>query len=209
MIAKPKFDRDFCYSGFDQRLFAELLPAQLGYWFITILGNRYLVTSDISIPDNRILLFLQTHKFKFDLATWQYEKSRAYTSNPFVAHTPPSIAIALSQSGVPALPQSLQSSSIKIFTQNQSLKPQTAYIYFIATEDYQYLKIGFSKNPTSRLSELQASRPQRLLYLGSFSSTSERFENICSKFEHLLVRNGWYNFTPKLQENVNNLLSQK
>jgi hypothetical protein len=205
----PKFDQAFWYSGFDGYLFAELLPAQSTYWFISILSGKYFVSSDISIPDRRVIPFLQSHKFRFLQATWQCEKFSSFSQNPFLALAPPPQAIALCQAGIQPLPQSLQSSSIKVFKKNQHSKSTSAYIYFIVTEDCQYLKIGFSKNPSSRLAELQASRPQALIYMGSFTSNKQRFEDICQKFEHLLVRNGWFDFTPELQEYTEILLSQK
>lgn len=207
MSAIPKFDQAFWYSGFDGHLFAELLPAQSNYWFISILSGKYFVSSDISIPDRTVIPFLQSHKFRFVQATWQYEKSNSFSQNPFLALAPPPQAIAICQTGIQPLPQSLQSSSIKIFKKNQYSKSNSAYTYFVLTEDYQYLKIGFSKNPSSRFAELKASRPQILIYLGSFTSNKERFEDICQKFEHLLVRNGWFNFTPELQEYTEILLS--
>lgn len=207
MSTFPKFDPALWYSGFDGQLFAELLPAQLDYWFVSILGNKYFVTSEISIPESRILSFLQDYKFKFDRATWQYEKSHSFTQNPFLSPSPQ--AIALCQIGIQSLPQSLKTSSVKVFQKNLSSKSHAAYTFFIVTEDYQYLKIGFSKNPRSRLIELQASRPQNLLYLGCFGSSHERFVDICLKFEHLLVRKGWYRFSDEVQKYIDEVLSQK
>jgi len=205
----PKFDQNFWYSGFDGHLFAELLPSQLNYWFISIISGKYFVTSDVAISENRVIPFLQSHKFRYLQATWQYEKSNSFTRNPFLSSASPQQAIALCQAGKQLLPQSLQSSSIKVIEKNQNIKTTSAYIYFIASEDYNYLKIGFSKNPSSRLAELQASQPQALVYLGSGSANRERFEDLMRKFEHLLVRSGWFSFTPELQKHIENFLSHK
>jgi hypothetical protein len=207
-MTAPKFDRRFWYSGFDGRYFAELLPARLNYWFINILGHKYFVSSDIAIIETKILPYFQTYKFNFDRATWQYQQSAPFSQNPFLALTAPQPAIALCQAQNQSLPQAQSSSSIKVF-ESQPLPKSRAYTYFIVTEDYQYLKIGFSKNPSSRLSELQATRPQALSYLGSFVSDSERYKNICQRFEHLFIRNGWYNFSTELRDYVANLLSYK
>jgi len=208
MPTTPKFDPTFWYSGFDGQLFAELLPAQLNYWFVNILGGKYFVTSEISIPETKILPLFQSYKFKFDRATWQYEKSNSFTQNPFLISASSQQVIALCQLGIQSLPQSLKTSSIKVIQKN--LHPtHSAYTFFIVTEDYQHVKIGFSRNPSSRLAELQVSRPQTLLYLGCFTSTYDRFEDFCLRFEHLLVRNGWYKFTNEIQKYVEKILSQK
>ena len=209
MSNSPKFDQSFWYSGFDGQFFAELIPAQLNYWFISILGGKYFVTSNISIPDRQILSFLQKYKFKFHQATWQYEKFDSFSQNPFLVLASSQQAIALGQLGIHTLPQSVQTSSIQVFESKQPFETPSAYTYFIVTEDYFYLKIGFSKNPSSRLAELQSSRPQALIYLGSFKSTNQRFKDIRMSFEHSLVRNGWYHFTPELRKGVEDLLSQK
>ncbi len=205
----PKFDQAFCYSGFDGNLFAELLPAQLNYWFVNILGGNYFAASEISISELKILFFLSSHKFKFHEATWQQEKSSSFIQNPFLASTSPLNAMELSQSGIPNLPQNLKSTSIKVFKKQQTSKSHSAYTFFVVTADYQFLKIGFSKNPSSRLAELESTWPQALLYLGSFASSNERFEELCHKFEHLLVRNNWYKFTSELEIYVENLMSHK
>ncbi|AFY75027.1 T5orf172 domain-containing protein [Synechococcus sp. PCC 7502] len=211
MSKTPKFNQSFWYSGFDGQLFAELLPAQPNYWFINILGGKYLVASDVSTIELQVLPFLQSYKFKFQQATWLYEITSPFSKNPFLTLAPPQQAIALCQSGNQPLVQSLQSTSIKIFDHKptQKLESTKAYIYFIVTEDYQYLKIGFSKNPSSRLAELQSSRPQTLIYIGSLTSTHDAFRAICQRFEHLLVRNGWYNYHHELQNAVTDLLSHK
>lgn len=202
----PKFNHSFWYSGFDGQYFAELLPAQFPqFWFIEILGEQYFVTSEIAIDHRHILSFLITHKFKFDRATWQQERTIPFAQNPFLISAPINQAIAISQSGTQSLPQTLTSSSVKIFA---TLQPKTlsAYIYFIVTEDYQYLKIGFSKNPSSRFSELQTSHPQTLIYLGSLSSDRDKFMDICEKFSYLLIRKGWFSFSSELREYVEGII---
>jgi len=210
MVTNFRFDRSYWYSGFDGNFLAELMPSQPNYWFITVMGGKYLASSEAAYPETKILAVLQQYQFKFEQATWEQQKTEPFTQNPFLAKLPAYKAIAICQSGSFNLPQTPRSNQVKVFTPEPvSNKFKTGYIYFIATEDYQYLKIGFSQNPASRFTEIQMAHPQTLIMLGSVSSSLERSQAIQKQFSHLLVRSGWFSYTSELQAHIELLLAKK
>ncbi len=207
MTTNFRFDRFYWYSGFDGNFLAELMPAQPNYWFIVVMGKKYLATSESAYAEVKILATLQEYRFKFDQAIWEQQKTEPFTKNPFLAKLPADQAIAICQSGNFSLPQDPRLNQVQILGTNLN-QVKTGYIYFITTEDYQYLKIGFSQNPSSRFTEIQVSHPQPLVMLGSVSGNSERSQELHKKFSHLLIRSGWFMYTSELQEYVKLIFSK-
>lgn len=183
------------------------MPALGDYWYIAMLGKNRLIAAELPIANLEIFNFLASHKFKIAQATWQYQPTPPFSKNPFLSLESPSIAIAASQTPSNQLLLDPTNNPIKIFGQSQTPPQAKGYIFFIVTRDYQFLKIGYSQNPHSRYKEIQASRPDQLIYLGSRSSESSQFEYICTKFADQHIRNGWYHLDAELQNTMENYLS--
>lgn len=178
------------------------MPAARNYWYIAILGKDHLVATNQPIPHSEILNFLGSRRFKLPQAMWQQHSSPLFRQNPFLYMGSPSEAIATSQNQISSTPD-----FISIYDQRKTIPPVKGYTFFIVTLDYQFIKIGFSKNPSSRFTEIQASRPDQLIYLGSFTCLRDRFEYICRKFENQHIRKGWYHLTPELNSFIETCLS--
>lgn len=84
-------------------------------------------------------------------------------------------------------------------------KKATGYVYFIQGLCGGAIKIGYSKNPTSRLKELQTGYPDTLtiLYMLRGSGQVENF--LHNKFEHLRLKGEWFKPDKDLIKYINEL----
>lgn len=71
------------------------------------------------------------------------------------------------------------------------------FVYFIETPDSQYVKIGFSRKPTRRLSQLGTIMPVRLI--GTFPATFETESWLHRKFAAFHETGEWFRSTPELR----------
>lgn len=76
-------------------------------------------------------------------------------------------------------------------------------LYFIQQD--KYIKIGYTKNIKTRLSDLQVSSPVKLNVLGLMDGTFEDEAEMHKKFRHLSVNGEWFRYTDELVEFIDSL----
>lgn len=79
------------------------------------------------------------------------------------------------------------------------------YVYFIYCDSDESIKIGFSKNPKTRLKSLQTANPSSLILLKYVPGNMEDEWKIQDKFKHLLVNGEWYKATRELTSFIQDL----
>lgn len=75
-------------------------------------------------------------------------------------------------------------------------------VYFI--QDGDRIKIGFSKNPEKRLSDLQVSNSRPLVLLGTMKGGRGTEQRIHTLFEHLRITGEWFFSDPTLLHFIRN-----
>mgnify|MGYP003402269466 CR=1 FL=1 len=75
-------------------------------------------------------------------------------------------------------------------------------IYFIVTEDYQYMKIGFSKDPARRLRGLQTGCPYRLRILFTIPGSKELEAHLHTVYHNYRINGEWFQIEPSLLHSV-------
>src|SRR5262249_53012683 len=88
--------------------------------------------------------------------------------------------------------------------------PRAGFIYFIATVDRQFVKIGWSISPRSRLPDLQTACPYELILLGRHAGTQQDETALHCQFAARRVRrNGeWFHLAPELTEYITTMTIQ-
>ena len=71
-------------------------------------------------------------------------------------------------------------------------------IYFIVTEDFQFLKVGFSLDPPTRLKTLQTGNPLELKLLHTIPGTRRLEESLHREFSPFWVKGEWYKADPSI-----------
>lgn len=84
-------------------------------------------------------------------------------------------------------------------------KAKEGYVYFIETEDEQFIKIGFSVRPTMRLQRLSTNNPFRLTLLGFMpgSRVTERY--LHRRFKADQVNGEWFRSSDEIRRMINGL----
>lgn len=75
--------------------------------------------------------------------------------------------------------------------------PEKGWVYFVETEDGQFVKIGFSITPVRRLSQLGTLMPVRLI--GCFPGSRGTEVWLHRKFASERTTGEWFRFTPELR----------
>lgn len=78
-----------------------------------------------------------------------------------------------------------------------------AYIYFIGADDYDYIKIGYSKNPWSRVKELQTSTTNQLRILATVVTTDMSEIDVANLFRSNRSKGEWYTKTDEISRTIN------
>jgi hypothetical protein len=79
----------------------------------------------------------------------------------------------------------------------------SGYIYFIACEPMEAVKIGFTKHhPKRRLAELQTGSPSPLKLLSFFAGTMTEEQKLHQSFAALGIHREWFRFEGKLRDFV-------
>src|SRR5262249_6220084 len=76
------------------------------------------------------------------------------------------------------------------------------FVYFVETKDKQYIKIGFSVRPMTRLSELGTLRPSgfALSLIGCIPGSPETERWLHHKFAHLRDNGEWFSAKEELRQ---------
>ena len=83
------------------------------------------------------------------------------------------------------------------------------YIYFVQAGEKGPVKVGLSKNPMSRVKQLQTSNPHTLKLLGIIPGDRETEEMIHDKFEDHRLEGEWFEPTNELIDIVRSLLDDQ
>jgi hypothetical protein len=82
----------------------------------------------------------------------------------------------------------------------------SGYVYFIACEPMEAVKIGFTtKSPSSRLRALQTGSPSPLKMLGYVPGTQDEERKLHAAFSPLCIHLEWFRFEWKLRDFINYL----
>jgi len=71
-------------------------------------------------------------------------------------------------------------------------------IYFIGSEEHPYLKIGYTKDLTRRLTKMQSDSPFTLVVYRTIEGNSILESKIHNRFQHLHKRGEWYKKTEEV-----------
>lgn len=84
------------------------------------------------------------------------------------------------------------------------------YVYLIAEEDLEYIKIGYSVEPKKRLNSLQGSNPRNvyLLYTIYSKDMSVLEKELHIQFKHLHKKNEWFKYDYSIIERFEELLTK-
>lgn len=77
-------------------------------------------------------------------------------------------------------------------------EPKNQYVYLIHNLDSNVLKIGFSKNPKSRLSQLRISTHENLELLYFFRGSESKESELHKKFKNLRLRSEWFSYSDEI-----------
>ena len=89
---------------------------------------------------------------------------------------------------------------------------QTGYIYFIQDTECGLIKIGWAKDPYSRMTTLQTGAPNRLILLGAFEGTIKDEKTIHNLMKNERTRGEWFKDNENIRQYVkerNTLINSK
>jgi hypothetical protein len=204
-----RLNRGFWYSSFDGHYFAELLPSYSNYWYIAILGLGRIISAVHPYQENYVWDFLSEHSFQFSQVAWTSMPVVPFKQNPFLVKSPVNQVFSYCQTGFHDLPISPELNEALILSRSVSepfLKQERLNIYFILTADQALLKIGIARKPNIALKTLQKNQAQPLLLLGFMPGTAKQVNQIQFIFPDALLQNGWFLYTPELEEYISALL---
>lgn len=67
-----------------------------------------------------------------------------------------------------------------------------SYVYFVEAKNLGLVKIGFSKDPSKRLKDLQTGSPDELEGLFTFPGTKQKEKELHRKLHRFRVRGEWF-----------------
>ena len=94
-----------------------------------------------------------------------------------------------------------------LFANNEIKKTEYAEtegdkVYFISTLDESTIKIGYTKNISSRLSALQTGSPVKLILKGWLYGSSVDEKNLHSKFKKFRLHGEWFDFKKDIKKYI-------
>lgn len=87
----------------------------------------------------------------------------------------------------------------------ERLKHVTGHVYFIVAGDANAVKIGFSRNPGARFTNLSTGSPVPLVFYGSIPANRNTETALHQKFKHLRMDGEWFRGTPELYDHIEDL----
>jgi hypothetical protein len=84
----------------------------------------------------------------------------------------------------------------------QRIEGKQGYVYAIT--DGEYVKIGYSTNPSKRVAELQTGNARLLACIGTMEGTEDDEKLLHAKYAHLNVLQEWFEIDPELLAEFNN-----
>ncbi|MEG3877644.1 GIY-YIG nuclease family protein [Microcoleus sp. herbarium7] len=92
------------------------------------------------------------------------------------------------------------------FRQNSAVEPTQQYwIYFILDDRNNAIKIGYSKNPLQRLSELQTGNSTRLRLIKTIEGGITVERKLHTKFKNLRIGGEWFQASQELMQFIGSL----
>lgn len=79
------------------------------------------------------------------------------------------------------------------------------YVYFIASRKQRIVKIGYSANPTMRLSTLQTSTPSKLELLATIEGDIQTERQLHQRFAAYRLNGEWFRLTEELTSFIDSL----
>lgn len=97
----------------------------------------------------------------------------------------------------------------KSLSANSNQTKNVSFVYFILNRDSNAIKIGWAKNVTTRLAELQTASPVKLellqtIQLASSTEAQSLEKQLHNHFAHLRMQGEWFQADPKLYEFIEN-----
>lgn len=93
--------------------------------------------------------------------------------------------------------KSFESVYSKTSKPNKKVK-RSGYIYLAKNTKTNNLKIGFSKNPKNRVSQLNLSSDVKIVYLGSFEGFIDDEKILHKKYKSLNLNSEWFKFSDEI-----------
>jgi hypothetical protein len=75
-------------------------------------------------------------------------------------------------------------------------------VYFIATQTDRLVKIGYSRNPKTRIKTLQTSNPKKLLLIGVLEGCKKVEKFLHIKFYKYRIDGEWFKLTDEILEYI-------
>lgn len=97
-----------------------------------------------------------------------------------------------------ALPPPMVIGDLEVWDRHRVDAQEIGFVYFIQTSGSKRIKIGYSKNPKSRLGDLQCSCPDELVVLALLRSHRDDESDLHARFEKYWVRGEWFEPGPEL-----------
>jgi hypothetical protein len=79
------------------------------------------------------------------------------------------------------------------------------HVYFILAPKAEAMKIGYSKNPMARFSNLDTGSPEELVFWGSIPGSREDETALHNKFKHLRLGGEWFRECGELLNHIEDL----
>jgi hypothetical protein len=92
--------------------------------------------------------------------------------------------------------------------QPRALNAVSGVVYFIATHDRRFVKIGWSSNGRYRLKALQAANPEPLTMLASFSATKAIERRWHERYAAVRQCGEWFLLTPELSAEIDDVTGE-
>jgi hypothetical protein len=81
-----------------------------------------------------------------------------------------------------------------------SRRAASSLLYFVITDEGQYIKIGKTHDMDARLSALQGGNPHVLSIVACFAGKGHLESELHERFAHLRVRNEWFEYTQEIAD---------
>jgi hypothetical protein len=91
----------------------------------------------------------------------------------------------------------------------ESLEGYRGYVYFIADDTMETVKIGYSKNPWARVKDLQTGRKNRLHVVATLKTTGVSEADVHWVFKEERISGEWFDFSPRIQGLVKDIKAKK
>ncbi|TNE74955.1 GIY-YIG nuclease family protein [bacterium] len=96
---------------------------------------------------------------------------------------------------------------VKKKNDRKRFKSDQGHIYIIGNLTHGVVKIGFSKNPETRLATLQTGCPYKLSLIHSYIGTQKAEYALHRKYQEYKTQGEWFSYRGELKDIISNILS--